>query len=218
MLLRMTRGSSLLGPRFDPVRLLGSVMTISRNSSPELREAAARFRRARNDIDQLLKCAQRAQQLETSGGLRSIGKLSVLLAAVLPTDLAEFLALARAVKVSPVVLEGLRDGRTDPLSAPAMSVALLLHAIVPDPEIRRRLVDAQHRECARSASVTRINRMPKIASWARLDAALARLALDDPDAGQLGGSPQERGRSIPDSKTSTPRHTPPASPSCNLVG
>src|SRR4051812_13589726 len=157
-------------------------MTFSRNSSAELREAAARFRRARNDIDQLLKCAQRVQQLEAAGDMRSVTRLSVLLASVLPTEPAEFLALARAVRISPAVLEGLRDGRTDPLAAPAMSVASLLHVVLPNPDIRRRLVDAQHRECARSASVTRIGRLPKSASWARLDAAFARIALDDPNA------------------------------------
>lgn len=137
------------------------------------------FRLRRQALDELVALSRHAAQVLRSRSVASFARLSELLDEVLPVEPEREARIASTIDLEVGELRRLRAGTLDPLRASPRGLAELLDALRIDRASLRRLVAADHAVFA--SAVARRGASPESDDFAGLEAALDRIALDDPE-------------------------------------
>jgi hypothetical protein len=137
------------------------------------------FRLRRHALDELVALSRHAGQALRSRSVASFARLSELLDELLPVEPEREARIANAIAVEVGELRRLRAGTLDPLRASPRALAELLDALRIDRASLRRLIASDH--AAFAPAVARRGTSAESDDFAGLEAALDRIALDDPE-------------------------------------
>ena len=137
------------------------------------------FRLRRHALEELVALSRHAAHAFRSRTVASFARLSELLDELLPVEPEREAQIARTIDLDVQELRRLRAGTLDPLQASHRPLAELIDALHIDRNSLRRLIAADHAVFA--PATARNAALPAVDDFAGLEAALDRIALDDPE-------------------------------------